>query len=64
MSNKTKGIIYLLLFCMASMLYGAYLYATLNGIRDVQIHQWLLTGLVGLLFLSKGIEKIENGSNG
>jgi hypothetical protein len=49
---------------MASMLYGAYLYATLNGIRDVQIHQWLLTGLVGLLSLSKGIKKIEKGSNG
>ena len=64
MSNKTKGIIYLLLFSIASMVYGAYLYSTLNGIRDVQIHQWLLTGLVGLFFLLRGIGKIEKRSNG
>jgi hypothetical protein len=46
------------------MVYGAYLYATLNGIRDVQIHQWILTGLAGLIFLLRGIEKIEKGRDG
>lgn len=61
MSNKTKGIILLLLFGVAAMTYGAYLYTTLNGIREVGAHQWILTGLAGLFFLLKGIDKIENG---
>jgi hypothetical protein len=61
MKNKTKGIIFLLLFGLACVIYGGYLYATLHEMKEVEIHQWTLTGLFGLFFLLRGIDKIENG---
>lgn len=57
--EKLKAYGYIAMFGISCMIYGAYLYGTLNYDLVVKPHQWFLTGFFGLFFLVLGIEKLK-----
>ena len=40
---------------LCAFIYGAYVYGTINGGREVKPHQWLLTGFFGIFFLLQSL---------
>lgn len=57
MSNKIKGLFWILMFGVSCMTIGMYLITD----RPVQPYQVILTCGFGLFFLSLGIDKLTSG---
>ena len=58
---KTYGC--LLLGLMSVFMLGAYANATMFGTKEIQPHQWGLTGLFGLMFIGMFFERYRKLNN-
>lgn len=50
----------LVLFMLSCFLYGSYVDAIVNCGKTVELHQFVMTGLVGIYFLVEFIDRIKN----
>ena len=57
--EKLKAYGAIFLFGISCFTYGGYVFGVLNCNKTVEIHQWILTGGFGLMFLIYGVNKIK-----
>ena len=60
MLNKIKGYVSIILFGMNCFTYGAYTYRTIHHGTHVEPHQWIITGVCGIMFLLYGISQLKS----
>lgn len=56
--ENIKGVLLILLGCLASFILGLYTATEVKADIDIPWYRWILTSIFGLFFLSEGINKL------